>query len=185
MGGLTGDSNCGQCYELRFIDKMHGDNSWGGAHRLLVNRSMVVQVTNIGGDVTGEHSFDIQIPGAGQGLFSNGCAAQFPGFVPGDFDCDNRYGGCHSKEGWSRLPVELRPGCHWRYDWFRWLRENGKTNNPWVHFRRVRCPEALTAISRSTPLDDHLFRSAYAEAATTGAPKATSPTTTTTMTEGR
>jgi len=53
---------------------------------------MVVQVTNIGYDVSGEHSFDLQIPGAGQGIFTNGCTAQFSGHSSGDFDCDNNYG---------------------------------------------------------------------------------------------
>eukprot|EP00418_Pyrodinium_bahamense_P014337 CAMPEP_0179109050 /NCGR_PEP_ID=MMETSP0796-20121207/50829_1 /TAXON_ID=73915 /ORGANISM="Pyrodinium bahamense, Strain pbaha01" /LENGTH=412 /DNA_ID=CAMNT_0020807147 /DNA_START=56 /DNA_END=1294 /DNA_ORIENTATION=- len=155
--GLTGDDNCAQCYELRFVNRMHGGTVWGGAHAGLVNKTMIVQVTNIGYDVTGAHSFDIQIPGAGQGIFS-GCATQYPGFATGDFDCDNRYGGCTSKDGCSRLPLVLQPGCRWRYDWYHWLREGGQTNNPWVKFRRVRCPQDLTAISGFAPLDDHLFR---------------------------
>mmetsp|Transcript_46932 Transcript_46932/g.135704 ORF Transcript_46932/g.135704 Transcript_46932/m.135704 type:complete len:370 (+) Transcript_46932:38-1147(+) len=156
--GLTGDDNCGQCYELRFLNKMHDGGVWGGAHPLLVNKTMVVQVTNIGQDVTGAHSFDIQIPGAGQGIFSNGCAAQYPGFAIGDFDCDNRYGGCTMKEGCRRLPKDLQPGCEWRHDWFRWFHQGGQTNNPWIKFRRVRCPQELTAISGSTPLDDQLYQ---------------------------
>lgn len=150
--GLTGDANCGQCFEPKFVDRNHG--TWGGAHPDIVGKSMVVQVTNIGYDVTGEHSFDIQIPGAGQGAFTNGCSAQFSGFASGDFDCNNPYGGCADKTGCSRLPAELRAACEWRYEWFHWLEAEGQTNNPFVDFRRVRCPEMLTSISGSIPLDD-------------------------------
>lgn len=156
--GLTGDDNCGQCYELKFVDRMHTVNgTWGGAHRDLVNKSMIVQVTNIGYDVSGNHSFDIQLPGAGQGLFT-GCQKQFKGWRTDDFDCGTRYGGCDSRAGCVDMPPPLQPGCYFRFDWYRWLMEDGQTNNPWVDFRRVRCPKELTKISLSTPLDDHLFR---------------------------
>jgi len=154
--GLTGDVNCGQCYELKFVDKIHSPDNWGGAHPDLVGRSMVIQVSNIGHDVNGDHSFDIQIPGAGQGLFTDGCVAQFPGHTSGDFDCDITHGGCSKRSGCDRLPQELRDGCQWRYDWYRWLIQDGQTNNPFVDFRRVRCPEHLTNISESVPTDDGL-----------------------------
>jgi hypothetical protein len=159
LSGLNGDENCGQCYELRFIDQSHdpsGDN-WGGAHPELVGKAMIIQVTNIGYDVSGEHSFDLQIPGAGQGAFTNGCPAQFPGTVSGDFDCDNNWGGCNDKSGCARLPEELRAGCEWRYDWYHWFESGGQTNNPYVDFRRVQCPSELTDISGSVPLDDSSF----------------------------
>jgi len=115
---------------------------------------MIVQVTNIGYDVTGEHSFDLQIPGAGQGLFADGCQRQFSGYSQGDFDCDNRYGGCNDRGGCNRLPPALRAGCEWRYDWYQWLQEGGRTNNPYVDFRRVQCPQQLTNISGVIPNDD-------------------------------
>lgn len=157
--GLTGDTNCGQCFELRFVDQKHdpsGDN-WGGAHPDLVGKTMVVQVTNIGYDVLGDHSFDLQIPGAGQGAFDGGCAAQFPEKQVDDFDCGQRYGGCSAKSGCSRLPPELQAGCEWRYDWYRWLVNGGQTNNPYAHFRRVACPAQLTVISGSVATDDDEF----------------------------
>jgi len=157
--GLLGDENCGQCYELYFLKQKHdphGDN-WGGSHPELAGKTMIIQVTNIGYDVNGMHSFDLQIPGAGQGAFTTGCAKQYPGFKSGDFDCDNNYGGCHTDAGCDRLPADLRDGCKWRYDWYRWLIEGGQTNNPFVSFRRVRCPSQLTDISGSTPLDDDQF----------------------------
>jgi len=158
--GLTGDANCGQCFELRFTDQVHKDGGgwpWGGADPSVVGKRMVVQVTNIGYDVSGDHSFDIMIPGAGQGAFSNGCSAQFQGFSTGDFDCDTRYGGCTERSGCDRLPAELQDACRWRYDWYHWLENKGKTNNPYVDFRRVRCPTQLTELSGSVAEDDELF----------------------------
>merc|ERR1712176_448458 len=120
-------------------------------------KNMVVQITNIGYDVNGEHSFDLQIPGAGQGAFTDGCTRQFGGYNSSEFDCDNNYGGCNERSGCDRLPPSLQSGCRWRYDWYRWLTEAGQTNNPYVDFRRVQCPEHLTNISGSVPLDDHSF----------------------------
>jgi hypothetical protein len=113
---------------------------------------MVVQITNIGYDVTGDHSFDIQIPGAGRGIF-DGCAEQYG--VPGDnFDCGNRYGGCNDEEGCSALPSQLQEGCRWRYEWYQWLQADGQTNNPYVRFRRVQCPDAIVERSKFRALDD-------------------------------
>lgn len=82
----------GECYVLQFTPEAH-PGGWGGSHPSLVGHAMVVQVTNIGYDVSGDHSFDLQIPAAGQGAFTNGCDAMFPGFRSGDFDCDNSFGG--------------------------------------------------------------------------------------------
>jgi len=158
--GLTGDDNCGQCYELQFVDKVHPNDpweGWGGSHPLLVGKTMIIQVTNIGYDVNGEHSFDLQIPGAGQGAFTSGCTRQFNGFSSGDFDCDKNYGGCNDISGCDRLPAEQQEGCRWRYNWYKWLAADGQTNNPYVDFRRVRCPTELTDITGSVPLDDADF----------------------------
>jgi hypothetical protein len=154
LSGLTGDANCGQCYQLVFTDRIHSDGNWGGSEPLLVGKSHVVQITNIGYDVTGSQSFDLQIPGAGQGIFSSGCERQFPGSVAGDFDCNNHFGGCADISECALLPAVLRAGCEWRYTWFKWLASNGKTNNPYVRFRRVRCPEPLTSITGSVASDD-------------------------------
>lgn len=104
--------------------------------------------------MNGEHSFDLQIPGAGQGAFTDGCTRQFPGFTSGDFDCDNNFGGCFAKSGCSRLPKSLQKGCDWRYDVYKWFEQGGQTNNPYVDFARVRCPSELTKITGAAPLDD-------------------------------
>mmetsp|Transcript_18125 Transcript_18125/g.34188 ORF Transcript_18125/g.34188 Transcript_18125/m.34188 type:complete len:411 (+) Transcript_18125:2-1234(+) len=158
--GLQGDSNCGQCFELQFLDTVHDPWSWGGwggAHPELVGKVHVVQVTNIGYDVNGKHSFDLQIPGAGQGAFSQGCNRQFPGYTSGDFDCDLNYGGCNDISGCSRMPHVLQRGCEWRFNWLKWLVARGQTNNPYIRFRRVQCPTELTDLTGTVPLDDHLY----------------------------
>mmetsp|Transcript_97650 Transcript_97650/g.209535 ORF Transcript_97650/g.209535 Transcript_97650/m.209535 type:complete len:373 (+) Transcript_97650:84-1202(+) len=155
--GLTGDDNCGQCFELRFLDEHHPHGDWGGASPGLVGKTMVIQVTNIGYDVTGQHSFDLQIPGAGQGAFTQGCTVQFEGYKVSDFDCGERYGGCKNATGCKRLPPQLRQGCEWRFEWLRWLHRDsagGQTNNPYAMFRRVSCPHHLTTISGTKPTDD-------------------------------
>jgi len=152
--GLAGDSECGRCYELRFTGEAHRNGDWGGSHPDLIGKGMVVQINNIGYDVTGDHSFDLQIPGAGLGVFVDGCQAQFDGFRAGDFDCNNRYGGCYERVGCEHLPEALREGCRWRFDWYLWFAGGGQTNNPYVKFRRVRCPTELTRISGSVPFDD-------------------------------
>lgn len=158
--GLTGDTNCGQCFELKFTGNKHdpqGDN-WGGAHPDLVGKSLIIQVSNIGHDVSGAHSFDLQIPGAGQGAFTSGCVRQFPGHHVNDFDCNNNWaGGCRSVDECTQLPLAQQPGCRWRFTWFKWLLLNGQTNNPYVEFRRVKCPPQLRAISGSWPLDDDSY----------------------------
>mmetsp|Transcript_29836 Transcript_29836/g.91356 ORF Transcript_29836/g.91356 Transcript_29836/m.91356 type:complete len:469 (+) Transcript_29836:38-1444(+) len=152
-GTLKGDDNCGQCFELQWTEDRY---TWGGgAHPEIVGWSHLVQVTNVGFDVSGEHSFDLQIPGAGQGLFNTACSQQFPGFSDGDFDCDNNYGGCDDVSGCARLPEELRRGCEWRYSpAYRWLQDNGQSNNPLMRYRRIKCPQELVDLSETRALDD-------------------------------
>jgi len=156
--GLDGDKVCGHCFELLFTDRSHVDKGtgdrWGGAHPDLVDKRMIVQVTNIGFDVVGNHSFDILIPGAGQGIFADGCHRQYPDHAVDDFDCGNRHGGCSEKSGCARLPKELQPGCEWRHDWYKWLAASGKTNNPYIRFRRVQCPRQIVRLSGASPDDD-------------------------------
>ncbi|CAK0853990.1 unnamed protein product [Prorocentrum cordatum] len=44
--GLSGDENCGQCFELVFTDEKHPDmfGGWGGSHSSLVGKTMIVQI---------------------------------------------------------------------------------------------------------------------------------------------
>lgn len=159
--GLCGDANCGQCYELKFTDQRHvnatSGGNWGGAHPSVVGMSMIVQVINVAHDISGEHSFDILIPSAGQRSSQTGCSRQFNNVNVDDFDCGNRYGGCSSKTGCEKLPTALRAGCEWRFNFFKWLQADGQTADPYVQFRRVKCPTQLTDISKSVPLDDAAY----------------------------
>jgi hypothetical protein len=157
--GLMGDVNCGQCYELVFTgqasvwDETTGTMT-GGAHPDLVHKRMVVQVIDVGTDVTGAHSFEIYMPGGGQGATTNGCARQYNDPNIDNFDCGQRYGGCNAKVGCGNIPTALKSGCEWRFDWLRWMENGAQTNNPFVKFRRVKCPAEITAKTRSTAMDD-------------------------------
>ena len=91
---LSGQSEwnwCCSCYKLNF-------NSGPVA-----GKSMIVQVTNSGGDL-GENHFDLQMPGGGFGIF-DGCTRQWglPASAWGD-----RYGGVHSRDDCNRLPGPLQ-----------------------------------------------------------------------------
>jgi len=99
-------------------------------------KQMIVQITNTGSDLGSNH-FDLQIPGAGVGIF-NGCTKQWG--APND-GWGRRYGGVTSKSQCSQLPSQLRAGCEWRFGWFE------GSDNPDVVFERVRCPKALTDIT--------------------------------------
>ncbi|KAK3256670.1 hypothetical protein CYMTET_34205 [Cymbomonas tetramitiformis] len=175
--GLTGDDNCGQCYQLIFTSGKHdpdGDN-WGGAHPDLAGKSMVIQVTNIGYDVSGDHSFDILIPAAGQGYYTTGCSIQFSGYSSENFDCGNNYGGCDDVSGCAELPAALRSGCEWRFEWYKWLTADGQTNNPYVDFRRVQCPKNITDVSGFQAKDDSEYPAVSDDMSPTTAPPTLSP----------
>jgi hypothetical protein len=87
---------------------------------------MIVQATNIGGDV-GAGQFDLAIPGGGVGIY-NACSAQ--------------WGGGISTDTCSELPTELQSGCKFRFgDWFE------GADNPSVDYKKVTCPKALTDIT--------------------------------------
>jgi len=155
--GLDGDENCGQCYELLFTDDRHaedGADPWGGAHPELAGKRMVVQVVNVDYEPTANHSFDVLIPGAGQGAYDSGCMLQYPDSSTDDFDCGLRVGGCAHNSSCADMPTKLQGGCSWRFEWYRWLAGGGRTNMPYVRFHRVQCPSKITKISGATPIDD-------------------------------
>ena len=160
VSGLDGDDVCGQCFELTWKRNENGFPSAGpGAHDDLIGKRHIMQVINIGYDVS--HSFDLQIPAAGQGIFDQGCHRQYPGFSKGKFDCSNNYGGCRDISGCNALPSFLQEGCRWRYKKrsdqsyiYGWKQEGGKTDNPHADFRRVKCPKELTSKSGSWALDE-------------------------------
>lgn len=156
---------CGRCYRLDFDGTGHYDASDPGS-RALMGRTMIVQATNIGHDVSGGQ-FDILIPGGGVGAF-NACSRQW-GVT--DAELGAQYGGfltaCRASGGnhdavracvRSRCAAvfdepqfaDLRRGCDWFIDWYQ------AADNPNLHFREVACPDAI--VTRSgvdrRPLND-------------------------------
>jgi hypothetical protein len=134
INGGTESSWCCACYKLTFTD--------GPA----AGKTMVVQSTNTGGDISNNH-FDILIPGGGVGLF-NGCVPQYGSF-PGA-----QYGGVSSRSECDQMPQALKAGCQWRFDWFQ------NADNPNHNFERVQCPSQLTSISGCKRNDDGQYPAA-------------------------
>jgi len=132
---LTGKSErdwCCACYELKFTN--------GAAN----GKTLVVQVTNSGGDL-GENHFDLMIPGGGVGIFTAGCSSQWGAAQNG---WGAQYGGVGSKSECSQLPGDLQAGCNWRFDWFL------NADNPAMNFHRVKCPAELTQKSNCRRSDE-------------------------------
>jgi len=127
LSGYTENTQCCACFALSFTSAP------------LVGKTMVVQVTNTGGDVGG-NQFDLQIPGGGVGIF-NGCSSQWG--APSD-GWGSRYGGVSSDSDCSQLPAQLQAGCHFRFGWF------ANANNPSMTFVPVTCPPEITARSGCT-----------------------------------
>lgn len=141
---------CGKCYQLQFTGRSTTAGNDPGA-AALAGKTMVVQATNIGGDVS-KKQFDLLIPGGGVGAF-NACSTQW-----GMSDLGEQYGGflrtckkggindhgalkncvmqhCNRVFG-TRLP-KLAAGCRWFVEWFE------VADNPDVVFKQVACPEEL------------------------------------------
>ncbi|KAF7552359.1 hypothetical protein G7046_g7432 [Stylonectria norvegica] len=131
INGGTEASWCCGCYALTFTS---------GA---VSGKTMVVQSTNTGGDIS-NNQFDILMPGGGTGLF-DGCTPEFGG-IPGA-----QYGGVSSVSDCDSMPELLKDGCKWRFNWF------GNSDNPTFTFKQVQCPKAITAISGCTRDDDSSF----------------------------
>jgi len=121
---------CCACYRMNFISSP------------LQGKTMIVQVTNTGGEFTGQKSyFDLHIPGGGVGIF-NGCNNQWN--APWD-GWGQRYGGVNSRNECNALPSQIRNGCYFRFDWMK------GASNPTMTYSRVKCPQELINISGCTP----------------------------------
>ena len=127
----------------------------------VAGKTMVVQSTNTGGDLSNNH-FDIQMPGGGVGIF-NGCLPQYGVNLPGA-----QYGGISSRSECDSFPELLKDGCYWRFDWFK------NADNPDFKFEQVQCPAELTAISGCVRNDDKQFPVFAAPGGTSPAPKSSS-----------
>lgn len=143
-------AQCGKCYQLEFTGQGQHQADEPGSQRLR-GKTMVVAVTNIGGDVGGGQ-FDILIPGGGVGMF-NACSnqwgisadqlgAQYGGFR-NSAQCENSGDPkscvrqmCEEVFG-TRGLTELLEGCLWYVDWFE------AANNPKFVYQEVQCPAEL------------------------------------------
>lgn len=149
---------CGRCFEVTFTGQGHYGNDPGST--ALNGKRMILQATNIGGDVGGGQ-FDILIPGGGVGAF-NACSSQWG--VSND-ELGVQYGGflaaCKNELGYnaslqqykscvanrcnsvfnSRGLTELYQGCMWFVDWFQ------AADNPNLRYKEVACPSELTGQS--------------------------------------
>ncbi|KAK4032328.1 endo-beta-D-1,4-glucanase [Parachaetomium inaequale] len=129
-GGSEATWCCG-CYELTFTSGP------------VAGKKMIVQSTSTGGDLGSNH-FDLNIPGGGVGIF-DGCSAQVGGLG------GQRYGGVSSRSECDSFPEALKPGCYWRFDWFK------NADNPNFTFRQVQCPAELVARTGCRRDDDSSF----------------------------
>lgn len=111
--------SCCQCYKLTFTDTA------------IQGKSMIVQATNTGGDVSAAQ-FDLAIPGGGFGLF-DACTSQWGAT---EKIWGKQYGGM-STNMCSDVAKSLQPGCGFRWDWMK------GADNPSVNYEVVTCPAEL------------------------------------------
>ncbi|MES2823355.1 MAG: cellulose binding domain-containing protein [Pseudomonadota bacterium] len=160
--GYAATSNgdvCGRCYQLQFTGASHNSAGDPGSSAL-AGKTMIVQATNIGYDVSGGQ-FDILVPGGGVGAF-NACSAQWG---VSNAELGAQYGGllaaCKQELGYNaslasykacltnrcdnvfgtRGLTELQKGCRWYADWFE------AADNPALKYKEVACPSELTSRS--------------------------------------
>lgn len=149
---------CGRCYQIQFKGTSHnaGDDPGSAA---LSGKTMIVQVTNVGFDVSGDGQFDLMIPGGGLGQRTTGCPAQWGvqegelGANQGGFlaTCKSMHGGngnhaalkscvtdyCNSVFGSNPAYDQLMDACEWFVNWFE------VADNPAFLYQEVACPDDL------------------------------------------
>ena len=137
----AGGNDCGRCYQLEFKGTGEHDPADPGSVSL-AGKTMIVQATNIGGDV-GSGQFDLLIPGGGVGQY-NGCAQQW-----GRNDLGETYGGflrsCQNdvsclkakcQDVFANMP-QLLAGCMFHVEWMK------GADNPQLRWAEVSCPQEL------------------------------------------
>ncbi|ORY18870.1 RlpA-like double-psi beta-barrel-protein domain-containing protein-containing protein [Clohesyomyces aquaticus] len=101
--GHVEDFWCCACYQLNFTSGP------------VKGKSMIVQASNTAYDVKTTNRFSLAIPG-GNTTSHDGCANQF-GVSQTVFGETNQ--GVSSVDDCENLPEAMRPGCRWRFDWFK------------------------------------------------------------------
>lgn len=114
---------CCSCYKLTFTSTS------------LKGKTMIVQATNTGNDVSGTQ-FDLAMPGGGFGQF-DGCSKEWKATSS---VWGAQYGGSNSNQC-SEFPSALQKGCGFRWDWMQ------GQSNPNVNYEQVTCPAELVAKS--------------------------------------
>lgn len=153
--GGAGD-HCGRCFQFQFKGSSHNAGDDAGS-QALQGKTMIVQATNIGYDVSGDGQFDLMLPGGGLGAFQDACPVQW-GVSAGDLGAG--YGGllttCKSQHGNNHTAVKncvrqrcqslfgskqelsaLMDACDWFVDWYE------VADNPSFLYKEVPCPQAL------------------------------------------
>ncbi|KAJ3206031.1 hypothetical protein HDU82_004753 [Entophlyctis luteolus] len=110
MSSSLGQSEflCG-CYEITATSYLYSTQL---DFEDFTGKTLIVQAINEGGDVGG-NNMDIQIPGGGVGAF-DACTAEYNAPVLGWGD---RFGGVENRTACDALPLSIRNGCYWRFDW--------------------------------------------------------------------
>ena len=133
---------CGTCFQLDFTGKGHYGSNAGAES--LSNKTMIVQVINIGG--IDQNQFDLLIPGGGVGA-NNACTSGPSQW--GNVDIGAGSGGiltsCKDKDcvtqkcqaAFNGKP-QLIAGCTWFTDWFN------IADNPEMVFKQINCPSDIT-----------------------------------------
>lgn len=154
---------CGKCYQLDFKGTSFNGGDDSGS-KALAGKTMIVQATNIGYDVS-NGQIDLLVPGGGVGAF-DACTEQWGATSD---QMGERYGGflsaCKHELGWNAGHealkscvrqrcedlfskdgmADLLEGCRWFVDWFE------VADNPALVFKEVSCPEALNNVSGMLP----------------------------------
>lgn len=110
----------------------------------------------------GEALFDLAIPGAGVGPFSQqACVEQYSAPPAG-------YGRCETKSDCDKLPKLLQGACRFRFDWINDLHKSKRdvaglksaasgALGVKVDYSRVKCPSELVAKSKYVLADDDSY----------------------------
>jgi len=133
---------CGTCFQLDFTGKGHYGANAGA--QSLSNKTMIVQVINIGGIESAQ--FDLLIPGGGVGA-NNACTGGPSQW--GNVDIGQTNGGilasCKDKACVTQKcqtafagKKQLLDGCAWFTDWFN------IADNPEMTFKQIACPSEIT-----------------------------------------
>ena len=138
---------CGTCYQIQFTGKgQYNDKDPGSM--AIKDKTMIVQVINIGGIASNQ--FDLLIPGGGVGA-NNACtggSSQWSGANIGDTNggmltsCKDS-GSCVQQmcqSAFGNMP-QLLAGCNWVTGWF------SAADNPQMVYQKIACPSEISAKS--------------------------------------